>query len=168
MPIDAREVANFNAYVAAVGADNGAPVGTHLTEVVKADVRTNENSGLPTLNLQCKIQDGEHENENIFVPLAWFVSETDRDGEAKVPAKMKSGTKFVRQQAEFFAKRLEREADDEAARVERAFRIAFSRAPTPEEREKALEFLKLHDDPHAALKNFCHTLFNASEFLFID
>ncbi len=103
---------------------------------------------------------------------------------------------FARDQAELFAKRLEKEAgDDGEARIQRAFRLAFARLPTGVERDEAMAFLTIAAPPagvgspagvgipataaaqapatqtdavHAALVHFCHVIFNASEFIFID
>jgi hypothetical protein len=96
--------------------------------------------------------------------------------------------------AQSFAERvLEDERPGWDARVERAYRLAFSRAPAAEERAQARRFL---DDqarriearlaggqavtapPHvppgvspaqaAALVDFCHVLVNANEFVYVD
>ena len=49
---------------------------------------------------------------------------------------------FINQQALAFAERLQREAPgDEAARIERTFRLAFSRGPTDLERAAVATFL---------------------------
>src|SRR4029077_13279291 len=49
---------------------------------------------------------------------------------------------FIHEQAQAFAQRVAREAGAEAAaRVERAYRLAFSRPPTDRERTAVLEFL---------------------------
>jgi hypothetical protein len=74
---------------------------------------------------------------------------------------------FAREEAQLFAKRLEKEAPDGAARVDLAFRLAFSRPPAPAERENARAFLGAAVEAEA-LTNFCQVLFNASEFIFID
>ncbi|MBL8829465.1 MAG: DUF1553 domain-containing protein, partial [Planctomycetaceae bacterium] len=89
------------------------------------------------------------------------------------------------------AERVEREAPGSVeARLERAFRIAFSRAPLPAERSASREtFQKLvaawssqlkqvnevagdrndHDAPeHKALVTFCHALVNSAGFLYVD
>lgn len=57
--------------------------------------------------------------------------------------------------------------------IERAFRLALSRAPKPEEMQAVLEFLarqsKLDDGgPAAAFTDFCHTLLNSNEFLYVN
>jgi hypothetical protein len=97
---------------------------------------------------------------------------------------------FVREQATWFARRLEKEAPDLRRRVAHAFSIAFGRRPSGEETERALRFLgehttlitkrtgektasdKKNDEQvrpeHQALVNFCQALINSSEFLFID
>ncbi len=94
--------------------------------------------------------------------------------------------------AQAFAGRVLKEAGiSRAAWVERAYRLAFGRAPDPEERQLALAFLERQaavnvasgeiqppqPDPAppglalgegAALVDFCHALFNANDFGYVD
>ena len=71
---------------------------------------------------------------------------------------------FMTTQAVEFAARVAREAGDDAdAQVDRAFRIAFGRAPTDEERGVLLELLRSH-----GLSAVCRTLVNLNEFTFVD
>jgi hypothetical protein len=72
-------------------------------------------------------------------------------------------SRFMLQQAKFFAERLQREAKDEDAQVVRGFRLAFQREPTPTERTASLRLVRDH-----GLSAFCRALFNANEFLFVD
>jgi len=55
--------------------------------------------------------------------------------------------------------------------IDRAYHLAFSRDPKPEERETVLRFLdtqsKLISEP-AAFADFCHTLMISNEFLYIN
>jgi hypothetical protein len=85
---------------------------------------------------------------------------------------------FVAQQAQVWAKRLLTEVEDPAARVERMYRLAFARAPRPEEQAAALDFLtqqgqELGVSPQQALNDarawadLCHVMFNVKEFVFI-
>lgn len=90
------------------------------------------------------------------------------------------------------AGRLVREAPNTEARVERAYRLAFGRAPESSERDAAVEFMKKQTETirrrlerkepvalpagveggdaaeGAALVDFCHALMNANEFLYVD
>lgn len=67
---------------------------------------------------------------------------------------------FALQQAQFFAERVERETGaDCATQVRRAFLLAFSRDPTPEEGTGALRLVAEH-----GLAALCRALFNTSEF----
>ncbi len=100
---------------------------------------------------------------------------------------------FMQAQSKAFAGRLLREAPGDAARVERAYRLALARPPVPAERAMALAFLAdqaglLRDrlraglpvgvppatpdgaDPAAAaaLADFCLALLNRNEFLYVD
>jgi hypothetical protein len=83
---------------------------------------------------------------------------------------------FVIEEAERFAARLVEEAPsgDEAVedRVRRAFRLAWSREPTPEEVATAEQFIADEastrgDEVQRAWTDLCHALINAKEFAFI-
>jgi hypothetical protein len=68
---------------------------------------------------------------------------------------------FALQQAEFLSARLEKEAGtDVAAQTERAFQLAFGRAPAAEETAAATALIREH-----GLKVFCRALLNANEFV---
>ena len=72
---------------------------------------------------------------------------------------------LVRMQAAEFAARLRREADNDAARIRRAFELAFARTPEPKEMDEAAGFLARGGAP--ALAEFCQTLFNTNEFAYL-
>jgi len=72
-------------------------------------------------------------------------------------------SRFVLQQAKFFAERVEREAVGDEAQVARAFRLAFQREPSANEQMAALRLMREH-----GLSALCRALFNANEFLFVD
>jgi hypothetical protein len=83
------------------------------------------------------------------------------------------------EQASHFGRRIELEAgSDRRAQIKRAFKYALSRPPSPREVDWALEFLKnqgdryaqhRHEHPEeAALRDFCHAMFNLNEFLYVD
>ena len=72
-------------------------------------------------------------------------------------------SRFMLQQAKFFADRLEREAKDDDARVRRGFRLAFQREPSAPEMTASLRLVREY-----GLFAFCRALFNANEFLFVD
>jgi mono/diheme cytochrome c family protein len=72
-------------------------------------------------------------------------------------------SQFVADQAEALAERLAREAGAGAlAQVERAFALAFGRAPDDEERQAAEELIAAH-----GLAAFCRSVLNANELVFI-
>jgi hypothetical protein len=76
---------------------------------------------------------------------------------------------FVRARAFEFADRLLKDAADEAALVERAFRIALARSPTDTERTASLEFLRSRErERRVATADFCQTLFCLNEFIYVD
>jgi hypothetical protein len=66
--------------------------------------------------------------------------------------------------AEAFAQRLRAEAgQDVASQVERAYRLAIGRAPTPRESELAREFIG-----DVSLREFALAMFNLNAFLYVD
>jgi hypothetical protein len=73
-------------------------------------------------------------------------------------------SRFVHQQARFFAERVAKEAGkDVAAQVRRAFRLAFQREPAADEADAAAGLVRDH-----GLPALCRALFNANEFVFVD
>mgnify|MGYP002832488890 CR=1 FL=1 len=91
--------------------------------------------------------------------------------------------KMVRELADRFAERVEREAGtDMAAQVERTYLVALSRPPGQEElaasvsalsrlREGWRAKLEKKNDPQAdrrALGNFCHAVMNSAAFMYVD
>jgi hypothetical protein len=72
-------------------------------------------------------------------------------------------SRFVAQQAGFFAERVKREAGgDTPAQVRRAFRLAFQRDPSADEAAVAADLVRGH-----GLPALCRALFNANEFVFV-
>jgi hypothetical protein len=59
----------------------------------------------------------------------------------------------------------------EAQRIDRAYRLALTRTPTPEEQRTVAEFLKtqtaLAGEP-AAFADFCHALLSSNEFMYVN
>jgi hypothetical protein len=84
--------------------------------------------------------------------------------------------------AKAFADRLRREASDVPQRIDLAYHLAYGRPPEPTERAEAEAFLQTQGrpeattvagctdeaDPPEALIDFCHTLLNSNEFLYVD
>jgi hypothetical protein len=70
---------------------------------------------------------------------------------------------LAHEQAAAFARRLERECDNERDRVERAWLLAFGRPITTPEAARATEFLR-----EGRLTELCLALFNANEFIYLD
>jgi Protein of unknown function (DUF1553)/Protein of unknown function (DUF1549)/Planctomycete cytochrome C len=71
---------------------------------------------------------------------------------------------FVQKQAKVFAERLQREANDDPARLQLAYRLAYSRAATPAEAERGLAFVKATK----SWASLCHAIFASNEFLFLN
>jgi cytochrome c553 len=71
---------------------------------------------------------------------------------------------FSAAQAERFASRIRNEAgDNQDASVDVAWRFAFGRTPTAEERQTALDYLRRN-----SLQRLCLLIFNMSEFIYAD
>jgi hypothetical protein len=70
---------------------------------------------------------------------------------------------FMLRQSECFAALLRRVSADPRRQVEAAYRLAYGRAPTAEERDAVAGYAARH-----GLANACLLLFNANEFVFID
>ena len=70
--------------------------------------------------------------------------------------------RFVLRQCEHLAARLEREAKDTPARIDRACRLTLGRAPTRAESD----LLTAYADKHG-LANACRVLLNCNDFLFV-
>jgi hypothetical protein len=74
-----------------------------------------------------------------------------------------ANSKFMMQQADFFAQRLEREAGhDVEAQVRRAFSLAFQRQADPDEVAASVKFVR-----EQGLPIFCRELFNCNEFVYL-
>jgi hypothetical protein len=71
-----------------------------------------------------------------------------------------------------FAQRVKNDAGMPVeAQIERAFRLAFHRAPNERELVSAVSFLERQSkiaSPDAALADLCHVLLNSNEFLYVD
>jgi Protein of unknown function (DUF1553)/Protein of unknown function (DUF1549) len=81
--------------------------------------------------------------------------------------------KLYVEKARQFAERVTREAGSDAdAAIDRAYRIALSRLPTPPERTAARQFVEAQSAKAGgaaeALADFCHALFNLNEFVYVD
>ena len=93
-----------------------------------------------------------------------LVNSVDRRNRSTVApqALLLMNNSFVLVQAEQFAKRLQREAGEDAgAQVDRAFRIALSRPPDATERQQSTAFVR-----QDGLAAFCHVLLNLNEFVY--
>jgi hypothetical protein len=70
---------------------------------------------------------------------------------------------FLLQQAEWLARRIQKEAGPEqAAEVEHAFTLVLGRSPSSTEQTSAIRVVEEH-----GLKTLCRALFNANEFIFV-
>ncbi len=71
---------------------------------------------------------------------------------------------FMVTQAEVMAARIWQEAGgDRAAQVERAWRLAFGRAPTADEKTELVDYARLN-----GMANLCRVIVNLNEFVFVD
>ncbi len=73
---------------------------------------------------------------------------------------------LIVRQSGLFAQRLSRECpNNPTQQIERAFRLALARPPTPHESTLSLAFLQKRG-PNS-LEDFCHALFNLNEFVYV-
>jgi len=71
---------------------------------------------------------------------------------------------FIQEQSQRLADRLRKDAGDDAgAQVDRAFQLAFGRAPRAQERVTAVEYMKTSAD---GLVGFARAVFNLNEFIY--
>jgi hypothetical protein len=82
---------------------------------------------------------------------------------------------FVIRQAESLAERVRADEGDDVRRIDRAYRLAFTRPPATEERDRALAFLRnfaaragAPDPARGAWTAFCQALFASAEFRYLD
>lgn len=95
-------------------------------------------------------------------------------------ALMLMNSAFIHEQAEFFARRVEKEAGKDArAQVERAWRLAYGAAPATADVNDAARFVaeqtarfrattKEADPALRALANYCQALLSSNRFLYLD
>ena len=74
-----------------------------------------------------------------------------------------SNNEFMLQQAGYLARRIEKESDDTAGRIRRAFALTFQRGPTPGELAAAISLAE-----QQGFFALCRMLINANEFVYID
>ena len=73
---------------------------------------------------------------------------------------------FVSEEAKHFAARVNKEAgDDITQQIELAYRIALSRAPSPDE---LAELKVLAGADESGLAAVCRVLLNSNEFIYVD
>jgi hypothetical protein len=89
-------------------------------------------------------------------------------------------SEFMHRQSEALAARLLREESENRPRLERAYRSIYARPPSPEDLQKAEDFLaqvseKLksagspaEDHPRMALASYLRAMLSSNEFLFVD
>jgi hypothetical protein len=58
--------------------------------------------------------------------------------------------------------------DEPLAQIETAWRLAFGRSPSEANRQTAAAFLTRSPTDEAALRDYCHVLLNANEFVYVD
>ena len=69
---------------------------------------------------------------------------------------------FIMQQAEFFAERLQQEAEQPHDQIVRAWRLCFQRTPTTAEVNESAAFIQ-----QEGLVQFARAMLNTNEFVFI-
>jgi hypothetical protein len=94
------------------------------------------------------------------------------DGNQVAPKRTRSTTplqalnlfnsKFVLQQAEFLAQRLEAESETPVEMIETSYRLCFGRSPTHREMKLGTEMLE-----QLGVVQYCRVLLNSNEFVFV-
>jgi hypothetical protein len=74
-----------------------------------------------------------------------------------------NGDTAIKQAAQFAARIAKIAGDNADASVDAAWKFAFGRLPTAEEKQTALDYLK-----RTSLQRLCHLIFNMSEFIYVD
>jgi hypothetical protein len=72
------------------------------------------------------------------------------------------------QLAQVFSERLRKEGTTDAARIDRAWRLALGRAPTPKERTLALKYVAEKPDDPTLWKELALDIFNLNAFLYVN
>jgi len=72
------------------------------------------------------------------------------------------------QLAEVFSQRLRKEAATNEARIDRAWKLAIGRAPTPKEKALALQYVSEKPDDPTVLKELALDVFNLNAFLYVN
>jgi hypothetical protein len=75
-------------------------------------------------------------------------------------------------QSKALAARMTKEAETDAARIERIFGLLYGRQPTDDEQQSALAFLsetqKAPEDSLSSLEQFCLAMLGTNEFAYVD
>jgi hypothetical protein len=78
-------------------------------------------------------------------------------------------SEFVADQARALSARLHEEASDDAARIQRAYRLLFGRSPSPYEMDRGQAFLLAGaGDSSSAWQRYAQMLLSTNEFSFVD
>jgi hypothetical protein len=72
------------------------------------------------------------------------------------------------QLAESFSERLRKDSATDSARIDRAWRLAIGRAPTPKEKALAMKYLDSSAQDSTALKELALDVFNLNAFLYVN
>jgi hypothetical protein len=76
---------------------------------------------------------------------------------------------FMVEQASSLLERLKKDAgDDDRKRIERAYRLLYSRSPGPREIEIGLKYLSVSGDREKGWRQYAHVLLAANEMMFVD
>src|SRR3990167_1902314 len=98
MPIRPSDVKTLAGYEREAGIDTGAPLGTHQTNVERAEVREDEETGEPFIFALLRIDGGDAANRTIPRSFRWYAKKK----ETKEEQKRAQG--FIRKQTMDFVK----------------------------------------------------------------
>jgi len=160
----------------------GPPVPVHLTEFMKGRGRPAASGPLDGTGRRSVYLEVRRNFLNPFMltfdmpaPFSTF----GRRNVSNVPAQSLTlmNDPFVAEQAHYSAAKVIRETPDEVQRIEQIYRSAFSRPPTSDELQAAHSFLeeqRKHYEPKTTEElelslwsDFCHSILNMKEFIFL-
>ena len=155
---------------------------TIAKEVLAGQSRPGENWGRSTPEEQARRSVYIHIKRSLLEPLlaSFDLPDPDSSCEARFvttqPAQALAlvNGQFIQEQAGAFAKRLQEECgEDRSAQVQRALRLALSRAATTEEIATGIRLMETWQQRHSlsaadALKYYCLYVYNLNEFVYLD
>ena len=118
-----------------------------------------------------------HVKRSLLLPIVevFDVAETDRTTPVRFASTQPTqalalfNSEFAHGRAKAFADRLKSEIGDDAeSRLDRAYRLLFSRGPSTTERDRLLNLERELSKSGASWNDLCLALMNLNEFVYVD